>query len=161
MRYFENFQVGDTFVLGSLKVTEEDIIAFAKQFDPQPFHIDPERAKDSIFGGLVASGCHILSLFMRLFYDGVLHETASIGSPGADEIRWLTPVRPGDVLSGRFAVLEKRHSRSRPNLGIIHSSCALFNQAGDVVMTMKGVHFVGQGPGGVTEADLLNDKTDK
>src|SRR5216683_2019225 len=82
MRYFENFQVGDTFVLGSLKVTEEDIIAFAKQFDPQPFHIDPERARDSIFGGLVASGCHILSLFMRLFYDGVLHETASIGSPG-------------------------------------------------------------------------------
>lgn len=147
MRYFEDFQVGDTFVLGNLKVTEEDIITFARQFDPQPFHIDPERAKDSIFGGLIASGCHILALFMRLFYDGVLHETASIGSPGVDEVRWLTPVRPADVLSGRFTVLESRLSRSRPNLGIIHSRCELFNQASDVVMTMKGVHFVGRRPG--------------
>jgi acyl dehydratase len=144
MHYFEDFRVGDTFDLGILKVTEEDIITFARQFDPQPFHIDPERAKDSIFGGLVASGWHITSLFMRLFYDGLLHETASMGSPGVDEVRWLKPVRPGDILQGHFIVLESRPSSSRPDLGIIRSRSELLNQAAEVVMSLKGVHFVGR-----------------
>src|SRR5258708_421531 len=102
MRYFEDFQVGDIFDLGSTTVTEEEIISFARQFDPQPFHTDPVLAKDSIFGGLVASGWHTTAMFMRLFFDGLLHETASIASPGVDDVRWLKPVRPGDVLRARF-----------------------------------------------------------
>src|SRR5438105_5852946 len=129
MRYFEDFHAGDIFDLGSVKITEEEIIAFARQFDPQPFHIDPERARDSIFGGLVASGWHTVSIFMRLFVDGVLNEAASIASPGVKEVRWLKPVRPGDVLRMRFIVVESLLSRSRANLGILRSRCEVFNQA--------------------------------
>lgn len=152
MRYFEDFAVGDSINLGSKEVTEEEIIAFAKQFDPQPFHIDPELAKDSIFGGLVASGAHTMAMFMHLFYQGLLSETASMGSPGADEVRWPNPVRPGDMLHGRFTVIESRHSKSRPNMGILLSKSELFNQDGEVVMSMKGVHFVGRRLEGPREA---------
>jgi acyl dehydratase len=94
--YFEDFHVGDVFDLGSTQVTEEEIIAFARKFDPQPFHLDPELAKDSIFHGLAASGWHTAALFMRLLADGLLRQTISIGSPGVDELRWRTcpPWRP-------------------------------------------------------------------
>lgn len=147
MRYFEDFRVGDTFDLGSQTITEEDIVTFAKRFDPQPFHIDPERAKDSIFGGLVASGWHTTAIFMRLFFNGLLSDTASMGSPGVDEVRWLKPVRPGNSIYARFTVLESTPSRSRSNLGILRSVCELYNQDGEQVMCLKGVHFVGRRPG--------------
>ena len=153
MRYFEDFQVEDTFNLGSLRVTEEEIIDFARQFDPQPFHIDPERAKDSIFGGLVASGWHITAMYMRLLFNGLIHETASMGSPGVEDVRWLKPVRPGDLLQASFTVLDSTPSSSRPNMGIMRSACELFNQSGELVMSMKGVHFVGRRP-----ASATNDK---
>ena len=144
--YFEDFHVGDTFDLGALTVTEEEILSFARQFDPQYFHIDPERAKDSIFGGLVASGWHITALFMRLFVDGLLSQTDSIASPGVDEVRWLLPVRPGETLRGRFTVIAASSSRSRPTMGILRSRSELFNQHDELVMTLTGVHFVGRRP---------------
>ena len=146
MRYFEDFQVGDIFDLGSTTVTEEEIIRFARQFDPQPFHTDPVLARDSIFGGLVASGWHTTAMFMRLFFDGLLHETASIASPGVDDVRWLKPVRPGDVLRARFIVIESTPSKSKASLGIVRSRCEVFNQADELVMSLVGVHFFGRKP---------------
>jgi acyl dehydratase len=146
MRYFEDFQVGDIFDLGSTTVTEEEIISFANQFDPQPFHTDPVLARDSIFGGLVASGWHTTAMFMRLFFDGLLHETASIASPGVDDVRWLKPVRPGDVLRARFTVIESTPSKSKASLGIVRSRCEVFNQADELVMSLVGVHFFGRKP---------------
>ncbi len=147
IRYFEDFHAGDTFDLGSTApVTAEEIIAFASQFDPQPFHLDAEQAKDSIFGQLVASGWHTTSLLMRLLVDGLINETISMGSPGVDEIRWLRPLRPGDALHARFIVLESIPSKSRPKMGILRSNCELFNQTDELVMTLKGTHFVGRRP---------------
>jgi acyl dehydratase len=147
IRYFEDFHVGDTFDLGSIQVTEEEIFAFARQFDPQPFHIDPERAKDSIFHGLVASGWHTSALFMRLLVDGLLQETISIGSPGVDELRWRNPVRPGDRLRATLTVVECNPSRSRPYMGVVRSACEMFNQKDEVVLTLSGIHFFGRRPG--------------
>ena len=145
--YFEDFHVGDIFDLGSIQITEEEIITFARQFDPQPFHIDPERAKDSIFHGLVASGWHTCALFMRLLADGLLCKTISVGSPGVDEVRWRNPVRPGDRLRATLTVLECNPSRSRPNMGIVRSACEMFNQEDEVVLTLSGIHFFGRRPG--------------
>src|SRR5579859_3157513 len=105
-RYFEDFAVGHTLELGSYTITREEILAFARQFDPQPFHTDEEQAKASLYGGLIASGWHTASIFMRLLVDGLLNDTASMGSPGVDELRWLRPVRPGDTLRARFTVRE-------------------------------------------------------
>jgi acyl dehydratase len=147
IRYFEDFHVGDIIDLGATPVvTADEIIAFARQFDPQPFHLDAERARDSIFGQLVASGWHTGSLLMRLLVDGLINQTISMGSPGVDEIRWLRPLRPGDTLHARFMVLETTPSKSRPNMGIVRSRCELFNQDDELIMTLVGVHFVGRRP---------------
>ena len=146
MRYFEDFHVGDTFNLGSQQVTEEDIITFARQFDPQPFHIDPERANESMFGGLIASGWHTVGIFMRLFVDGLLNETASMGSPGVEDVRWLKPVRPGDVLRATFTILGCTSSKSRADLGILRSKSEVFNQSDELVMSIVGIHFIGRRP---------------
>ncbi len=145
-RYFEDFQVGDVIDLGSTSATADEIIAFAKQFDPQPFHVDPEQAKHSAFGTLVASGWHSSALFMRLLVDGLLNDTISMGSPGVDEVRWRKPVHPDEKLQGRLTVLESTASKSRPNMGIIRSLCELINQEGEVVMNFKGLHFFGRRP---------------
>jgi acyl dehydratase len=146
MRYFEDFQVGDVFELGTTSVTEEEIIAFARQFDPQPFHIDPAQARESVFGGIIASGWHTASLFMRLLVDNFLQETVSLGSPGVDEVRWLQPLRPGDTLRARFTILEARASKSRAEMGILRSHSELFNQRDELVMTVIGVHLIGRRP---------------
>jgi acyl dehydratase len=146
MRYFEDFQVGDVFELGTTSVTEEEIIAFARQFDPQPFHVDPARARASVFGGIIASGWHTASLFMRLLVDNFLRETVSLGSPGVDEVRWLQPLRPGDTLWARFTILECRASKSRAEMGILRSRSEVFNQRDELVMTVIGVHLVGRRP---------------
>ncbi len=145
-RYFEDFRVGDVIDLGSTSANAEEIIAFAKQFDPQPFHIDPEQAKQSAFGTLVASGWHSSALFMRLLVDGILNDTISMGSPGVDEVRWRKPVHPDEKLRGRFTVIESTDSKSRPNMGIIRSLCELTNPEGEVVMSLKGLHFFGRRP---------------
>ena len=146
MRYFEDFKPGDVIELGSRTISKESILAFAREFDPQPFHTDEEAAKRSIYGGLLASGWHTGSLLMRILNDGLLKDTASLGSPGVDELRWLKPVRPGDVLSARMTVLESIPSRSKPDRGLIRSLMELRNQHGEVVVTVRGLSLLGRRP---------------
>ena len=139
IRYFDDFKPGQAFELGSRTITRESILAFAREYDPQPFHTDEEAAKETIYGGLIASGWQTGALLMRLFWDGLLHECASLGSPGIDELRWVKPVRPGDTLSLRYTVVETVLSRSKPDRGIVRSLCEMRNQDGEVVLTMKGL----------------------
>jgi acyl dehydratase len=146
MRYFEDFTPGQVIELGARPITRDEIVAFARQFDPQPFHTDDEAAKATIFGGLIASGWHTAAITMRLLYDGLVHDTASLGSPGVDELRWVKPVRPGDTLSARLTVLECVPSRSKPDRGLVRSLLELCNQHGDVVVTSKGMSLFGRRP---------------
>jgi acyl dehydratase len=133
---FEDFEPGQVFELGSTSVTEEEIVAFARQFDPQPFHVDPQAAQESVFGGLIASGWHTGSLWMRLYVDSMLGGPSSQGSPGIEELRWLAPVRPGDTLSGRLTVLETTPSERRPDRGTVRIRGELVNQDGVTVLSM-------------------------
>ena len=141
---FDTLAPGDEIDLGSRQVTETEIIAFARDFDPQPFHIDPDAADASIFGGIIASGWHTCALTMRLLVDGFLSHATSMGSPGVEQIRWLRPVRPGDTLHARIRVLEKRPSQSKPDRGSIKSLTEVTNQAGDLVMTMESFVLMGR-----------------
>jgi acyl dehydratase len=135
MRYFEDFQVGEVHQTGSHVVSREEILAFARQFDPQPFHLDEEAARTSIFGGIVASGWHTASICHRLVVEDTLGKAASLGSPGVDELRWLRPVRPGDTLTARVEVLSLTPSRSKPDRGAIKFRFEVRNQSGELVMT--------------------------
>ena len=150
LRYFEDFAVavGQTIQLGSHQFTAPSIIAFAREYDPQPMHTDPEQARHSIYGGLIASGWHTAATYMRLLVDGMIGLTASIGSPGVDRLRWLKPVRPGDTLQARITILEATPSRSRPDRGIVRSRGEMVNQAGEVVMDLDAVNFFGRRPPG-------------
>lgn len=141
MRYWDDMKAGDVVELGSRTMEKERMLSFAREFDPQPFHTDESAAKASIWGGIIASGWHTGSVLMRLFYEGFLKDTASLGSPGIDELRWLKPVRPGDTLSARLTVTEATPSRSKPDRGIIRSVMEMRNQHGEVVMTTSGVNF--------------------
>src|SRR5579859_7681195 len=145
-RYFEDFAEGLTIELGSVAFTSEGIMAFARQYDPQPMHTDPERAAESIYGGLIASGWQTAASYMRLLVDAVLGQSESLGSPGIDKLRWLKPVRPGDTLSARFIVLEAKPSRSRPDRGIVRSRGEMVNQSGEVVMDLEAVNFFSTRP---------------
>ena len=133
---FEDFEPGQVYELGSKVVSEDEIVAFARQFDPQPFHLDPEAAKDSVFGGLIASGWHTGAMWMRLYVDSLLGGASGQGSSGIEELRWLAPVRPGDTLSGRLIVLEVTSSESHPDRGTIRIRGEMVNQDGVTVMTM-------------------------
>jgi acyl dehydratase len=144
--YFEDFHPGQVIELGSRTVTEAEILDFARQFDPQPFHVDPEAAAASHFGGIVASGWHTCSLLMRVLVDGLLLRSVSHGSPGVDEIRWLKPVRPGDTLSMSMRVLETIPSRSKPDRGVIKNEYQALNQHGQTVLTMKTLGMFGRRP---------------
>lgn len=141
-RYLEDYAVGSVYEFGSITVEEAEIIDFARRFDPQVFHSDPEAAKRTIFGGLVASGWHTASMMMRLFVDHYLSWAASLGSPGIDELRWTKPVRPGDQLSIRVTVLEVNRSRSKPDRGILRSFVEVLNQDKEVVLTVNAVNFL-------------------
>ncbi|MBS0444945.1 MAG: MaoC family dehydratase [Proteobacteria bacterium] len=121
-----------------MPVTREGVIAFAREFDPQPFHVDEEAARGSLFGRLAASGWHTCAMAMRMMCDDYLLESASLGSPGIDELKWKRPVHPGDVLSVRLTVLEARPMASRPNVGLVRSQWEVLNQDCDVVMSMTG-----------------------
>jgi acyl dehydratase len=143
-RYFEDFRVGLTVDLGSHEFTAEDIIAFARQYDPQAMHTDPEQARSSIYGGLIASGWHTALAYMRLLVDSVMGDSESLGSPGVENLRWLKPVRPGDTLRARFTVLEANESRSRPDRGIVRSRGEMLNQRDEVVMQVDAVNFFGR-----------------
>jgi len=133
---FEDFEPGRVFELGTREVTEEEIVAFARQWDPQPFHVDPVAAQESIFGGLIASGWHTGAMWMRLYVDSLLVGAASMGSPGIEELRWLAPVRPGDTLEGRLTVLEATPSERRSDRGTIRIRGEMVNQDGVIVMSM-------------------------
>jgi acyl dehydratase len=148
VRYFEDFTEGETVDLGTFSLTEDEILEFARKYDPQPMHTDPAAAKASIYGGLIASGWHTAVCYMRLVVDSVLLGTDSIGSPGLENLRWLKPVRPGDTLRGRFHILETRLSNSRPDWGIVRSRGEVVNQDGEVVMTAEAVNFFGRRPPG-------------
>jgi acyl dehydratase len=134
---FEDFRPGETVVLGSRTMTEAEIIAFACDYDPQIFHTDPEAARQSGFGGIVASGWHSCAIFMRLLVDGLLKESSALAGYGVDEIRWLRPVRPGDCVTARVTVLEATPSRSKPDRGFVKHACELSNQHGELVLTMR------------------------
>ncbi len=146
MRYFEDFFAGETCDLGSTVVDREEMIAFAERFDPQPFHTDPEAARHSSFGGLVASGWFTGSLFMRLYVDSILADSASQGSPGVEEIRWRRPVRAGDTLHGWTHITDVRASQTNPSRGTIFTESELRNQEGEVVMTLKARGMFGRRP---------------
>jgi acyl dehydratase len=146
VRYFEDFVAGQVFELGERKLTKEELVAFAREYDPQPFHVDEEAGKRSMYGGLIASGWQTLAVGSRLFGDAILKDTAGLGSPGVEELRWLLPVRPGDVLSGRATVLETRASERNPARGTVRWHCETLNQVGEVVLSMKALMFFGRRP---------------
>ncbi|MFI5618680.1 MaoC family dehydratase [Streptomyces sp. NPDC051567] len=136
MRYFEDFRTGDVHELGTVTVTTREVLEFGKRFDPQPFHTNQELAADSAFGGLIASGWHTASMFMRRYVDGLLAYSACTGSPGVDEIRYLKPVRPGDVLTARVEILGSRPSPFNPGTGVVQPKCLLLDSDGTVVFSM-------------------------
>ena len=140
-RFFEDYEEGQILQLGPIKVAQEEVIEFARRYDPQFFHTDPERAQASIYGGLIACGWHTASLAMRLLVEGYLSSSSSIGSPGINELRWIQPVFPGDLLEVRLTVLETRISHSSPERGIITSLVEIFNQKDLCVMSCKPVNF--------------------
>jgi acyl dehydratase len=144
--FFEDLAPGQVVELGSRTVTEAEILEFARQFDPQPFHVDPEAAKSSAFGGLIASGWHTGAMWMRLYVDSLLDGAAAMGSPGIEELRWLAPVRPGDTLSGRLTVLEATPSASRPDRGTVRIRGEMVNQDGVTVMAMTSRGHFGRRP---------------
>jgi acyl dehydratase len=134
--YFEDFYPGRVFEHGPRIVTREEILAFAAEFDPQPMHLDEAAAQGSLLGGLSASGWHACCLFMRMLADSFVLDSASMGAPGVDEVRWLIPVRPGDMLRFRAEVQDARPSKSRPEMGLVRFSFALINQSGAQAMTL-------------------------
>ncbi len=146
MRYFEDFTVGMVVEMGPRHVSAEEILAFARDFDPQPFHIDEAAAKNSIFGGLIASGWHTGSICMRMMVDGFVGDAASMGSSGVETLRWLKPVRPGDTLRLHMLVTEATPSRSKPDRGVVMSDYKLYNQKDEVVMTFRAMGFYGRRP---------------
>ena len=141
-RYFEDYTPGTVSTSGMMPVSEADIIDFARRYDPQAMHTDPEAAAGGPFGGLIASGWHTAALMMRLVVDHFLSPQSSVASPGIDELRWLKPVRPGDVLSLCVTILEARRSRSRPEQGVVRSFTEVLNQHGEVVMSLKPISLV-------------------
>jgi len=136
--YWEDFTVGRVFKLGSKTVARESTLAFAREYDPQPFHLDDAAAEASLFKRLSASGWHTCAMTMRLMCDGYLNDSAGLGSPGIDELRWLKPVYPGDTITAEMTVLESRVMKSRPHVGLVLSRWRVFNQDGEDVMTMQG-----------------------
>ena len=134
-RYFEDLKAGDRFKSGTYKVTEEQIVSFAREFDPQPFHLDPAVACQTMFKGLIASGWHTAAITMRLFVQTLNFAEGAIGL-GVDELRWPNAVRPGDVLQVETEIVDLRESRSKPSRGIVRIRNVTTNQRGEVVQTM-------------------------
>ncbi len=148
MIYWEDFEPGERIEMGRHTFGEAEIIEFARQFDPQPFHTDPVAARKSFFGGLVASGWHTCAVGMRLTVESHVSKSVSLGSPGLDNIRWLKPVHAGDTITYFRVVLEKRASQSRPGVGLVKSRWEAVNEGGETVMTMEGWGMFGRRPAG-------------
>lgn len=145
--YWEDFPVGKVSEFGRMTVSAEEIIEFAGKFDPQPFHLSEEGGKNSLFGGLCASGWHTCAMAMRMMCDGYILESASLGSPGLENIRWLKPVRPGDTLHVRSVVLEARPMDSKPHVGLLRVRTEVLNQNNEEVMQMEGYGMYRRRPG--------------
>lgn len=142
--YWEDFPAGSVREFGAMPVTREAVLEFAAQFDPQPFHLDDDAAKDSLFGRLSASGWHTCAMTMRMTCDAVLLRSSSLGSPGLDNLRWHKPVYPGDVLSARLTTLDARPMASRPSVGLVLSKWETLNQHGELVLSMQGWGMFGR-----------------
>jgi acyl dehydratase len=145
-RYWDDYEIGQRFDLGSTSFTADEIVDFARQYDPQSFHVDAGAARQSMFGGLIASGWHVTAKLMRLFVDNYVDQRTALGSPGVDEVRWLKPVRPGDTLKAWVECAAKVPSKSRPEMGIVHEHWRATNQKGELVMTLKGTNMVRRRP---------------
>jgi acyl dehydratase len=142
--YWEDLQPGSVRELGTTSVTAEEVKEFAGRYDPQPFHLDEEAGRRSIFGGLCASGWHTCALAMRLTVDHMLRNSSSQGSPGLENLRWLKPVYPGDQLTLKYVILEAKPMRKRPEVGMVRSRWEMFNQHGDQVLSMEGWGMFGR-----------------
>jgi acyl dehydratase len=140
--HYEDFAVGETRDLGSYHVTADEIIGFAREFDPQPFHLDEAEGRASVLGALAASGWHSCAMLMRMMVDGYLGRTAGMGSPGIEALRWLKPVLAGETLAGRMTVMEKRVSKSRPEMGLVTMRWEMLNGAGEAKLDMTGITLV-------------------
>jgi acyl dehydratase len=145
-RYFEDFRVGETTDLGRYTVTEAEILDFARQYDPQRIHTDPDFAQKGPFGALIASGWHTCAMFMRLLVDAMLMESSAIASPGVDGIRWIRPVRAGDALHATAEAIEVTPSRTRPDRGLVKHDCKVFNQQDELVMTLRTLALFSRRP---------------
>ncbi|MEV6639067.1 MaoC family dehydratase [Amycolatopsis sp. NPDC051371] len=141
-RYFEDYPEGSVYEYGHTSVTEEEILAFARRFDPQAIHLDPEAAARGPFGGLIASGWHTSGLMMRLFADHYLPTVAGVASPGCDELRWAVPVRPGDRLRLRATTVEARRSRSKPDRGLLRTRVELRNDRDEVPLSLTAMNLM-------------------
>ena len=137
--YFEDVKIGDTERFGRYEVTREEIIEYARQFDPQPFHLDEEAGKASPFGGLIASGWHTGAMLIRMLNDHSIPRAATSGALGFDDLKWVKPVRPGDILSVETRVLDKTESRSRPEIGVVKVESRVLNQAGELKMSLVSI----------------------
>lgn len=137
--YFEDIAVGDKTVFGEKKVTLEEILEFAHKYDPQSFHIDEKAAEESIYNGIIASGWHTGGMLMRMLVDSMVNQRAGLGSPGFDDLRWILPVRPGDVLRFESTVIEARKSSSRSDMGVVRAQIFLFNQKDEKVLSVKTI----------------------
>ena len=144
--YFEDFYPGQEIDLGQRTVSEEEIVAFATAFDPQPFHVDRDAAAASIYGGVIASGWHTCSMMMRMVVDGLMNASASMGSPGLENVRWLLPVRAGDTLSVRYLTQQVKASHSKPDRGVVWSKWIATNQRGEQVCTIEGMGMFARRP---------------
>lgn len=137
MRYLDDFSEGQVFELGEVSLSEQEIVEFAQKFDAQPFHVDREAAQRSLYGGIIASGWHTASTFMGLLVRALLHDVASLGAGGLDELRWEKPVRPLDVLRGRLTIRGVRPSTRHPERGLLDCVGEAFNQRGERVLFVR------------------------
>lgn len=150
--YFEDFYPGQEIDLGQRTVSEQEIIAFATQFDPQPFHVDRAAAERSIYGGVIASGWHTCSMMMRMVVDSLMGAAASMGSPGLEGVRWMQPVRAGDTLTVRYLTQKVKASNSKPDRGVVWSKWTATNQHGEPVCTIEGMGMFGRRKEGSADA---------
>ncbi|HBL55298.1 MAG TPA: MaoC family dehydratase [Candidatus Lambdaproteobacteria bacterium] len=141
-RFFEDYIRGAVFVFGPLDVDEDEVLEFARRYDPQPFHIDHDAAKKGPYEGLIASGWQTCAFVMRALVDNYFSPASSLGSPGIDELRWMIPVRPGDKLTVRATIIDTKRSRSKPDRGIVRTFIETLNQRQEIVMSFRSVNFM-------------------
>ena len=140
--YFEDLNEGDNYSRGPIFVSKKEILEFANKYDPQVFHIDEEKAKESLFGGLCASGWHTCSLYMKMLCDGFIKNLASLGSPGMNQIRWIKPLFPNQNITGKVTIISKTPSRSKPNIGSLITDSEVYNNKKEIIMTLQSISIV-------------------